>query len=112
MTKTRLELVTRALEKQGIPGAGQTPEAEDIALVDKVVDPVMSDLATRDIYVWGNPDTLDEDAFEHLADLLSNAISRDYGNQPDEQRRLMAESRLRQLNLIFLSGQPQQTEYY
>jgi hypothetical protein len=72
----------------------------------------MSDLATRDIYQWGDPDQIDDDAFEHLADVLAIANARDFGKEPDEQSRMLAESRLRQLNLTFLSGQPQTTEYY
>lgn len=93
-------------------GAGQTAAAEDTAVIDEAIEPVMSDLATRDIYAWGDPDEYDEDAFEHLAVLLANAKSRPYGIPPNEEVRLLAESRLRQLNLYVLSGQPQATEYY
>ncbi len=112
MTKTREDLVTRALSKLGAIGAGQTPSAEDAAVVDGVVEPVMDDLASRGIYSWGDPDELDDDAFEHLAQVLSVAVARDFGLPSDEMARLAAESRLRQLNPTVLSGQPQTTEYY
>lgn len=112
MTKTRTELVNRALKELGVVGAGQTASAEDFDEIDKAVEPVMSDLATRDIWVWGDPDEYDDDAFDHLAVLLANARARGFGVQPDEQKRLLAEARLRGLKPTILSGQPQQIEYF
>lgn len=110
--KSRQQLISRALEELGVVGAGQTASAEDTATIDEAIEPVMSDLATRNIYAWGDPDEYDEDAFEHLAVLLANAKSRPYGLVPSEETRLLAERRLRQLNLYVLSGQPQVVDYY
>jgi hypothetical protein len=112
MTKTRNELVIRALKELGVVGSGQTAEAEDFDEIDKAVEPVMSDLATRDIWVWGDPDQYDDDAFDHLAVLLANARARAFGAQPDEQKRLMAELRLRGLKPTILSGRTQEIEYF
>src|ERR1044071_7428246 len=97
MSKTRDQLIERALNKLGAIGAGQSPSAEDAALLAASVDPVMSDLASRGIYSWGDPDNLDDDAFEHLAEVLAVAVARDFGKEADETKRLMAESRLRQI---------------
>jgi hypothetical protein len=110
--KTREELVNRALEELGVVGAGQTAAAEDYAVVDDAVEPVMSDLATRDVWVWGDPDEYDEDAFEHLAVLLANAKARPFGKEPSEEIRIMAERRLRQLAPYVLSGQAQIVDYF
>lgn len=112
MTKTRQDLVTRALHKLGVISSGQAAAAEDYTLVDGSVDPVLSDLATRNVYQWGDPDQLDEDAFEHLAGLVALANAKDFGKDPDENERQLLESRLRQLKLTFLSGQPQRAEYF
>lgn len=112
MTRTREQLVARALNRLGVVGSGQAPQAEDAKVVNDAVEPVLADLATRDIWQWGDPDALDDDAFEHLAKLLANAVARNFGAQEDEQQRMLAESRLRELKPIFLSGQPQQTEYF
>lgn len=112
MTKSREQFVNRALRKLGALGTGQAADPEDYSAVDGTVESVMSDLATRDIFQWGDPDQIDEDAFEHLADCLAQTNARDFGLEPDEKVRLLAESRLRQLNLTFLSGQPQTTVYY
>lgn len=110
--KSREQLVNRALRKLGVLAAGQAAEAEDYSAVDDTVESVMSDLASRNIWQWGDPDQIDEDAFEHLADLLANSNAKDFGAQPDETARLLAESRLRQLSQTFLSGQPQAVEYF
>lgn len=110
--KSKQELIARALAKLGVPGAGQTASAEDTALVDAVVEPTMSDLATRDIWVWGNPDEYDEDAFEHLAGILANAVAEDFGKAFDPGKQEYLEGRLRGLKQTMLSGQSQRVEYY
>ncbi len=112
MPKTRHDLVNRALAELGVVGAGQTASAEDFDEIDKAVAPVMSDLATRDIWVWGDPDAYDDDAFDHLAVLLANARARAFGALPDEQKRLLAEQRLRGLKPTILSGRTQEIEYF
>lgn len=112
MTKTRQDLVNRALRMLGALPTGQAAAPEDYQTVNGTLESVMSDLATRDIWQWGDPDQIDEDAFEHLAGIMKQANARDFGLEPEEQVRLLLESRLRQLNLTFLSGQPQTTEYF
>lgn len=112
MTKTREDLVARALHKLGAIGAGQPPAPEDALVVDNEIGPVMADLLTRGVYNWGDPDQIDDDAFVHLADILANSVARDFGREQDETVRLQAERRLRQLNVPVLSGQPQQVEYF
>ncbi len=112
MTKTRQELIARALHKLGAIGAGQSPSAEDAALVDNEIEPVMADWLARGIYAWGDPAQVEDDAFVHLADILANSVARDFGKPQDETLRMMAESRLRQLEMVVLSGQPQKVEYF
>lgn len=112
MTKTRDDLVNRALRKLGALPTGQAADPEDFQAVDGTVESVMSDLATRNVWQWGDPDQIDDDAFEHLAELLAIANAEDFGAAADEQKRLLMEHRLRQLNVPYLSGQPQSVEYY
>lgn len=110
--KSREDLVNRALRKLGALPAGQSAEPEDYQAVNGTVESVLSDLASRDIWQWGDPDQIDEDAFEHLAGLLAQANAMDFGVAEDEQKKQLLESRLRQLSLTFLSGEPQRVEYY
>lgn len=109
---SREQLVFLALEELGVPGAGQTPSAEDAATVNNKLNSVMDDLAERGIWTWGDPDQIADAAAIHIAVCLAQASSRSFGQPKDENARLLAESRLRQLNILTLSGQPQQTEYF
>ncbi len=112
MTKTREDLIARALHKLGAVSAGQAPAAEDAQLLDDEIEPVMADLMARGVYAWGDPEVIEDDAFVHLADILANSVARDFGKPQDDAMRLAAERRLRQLEAVVLSGQPQVTEYF
>ena len=112
MTKTREELVERALRKLGALPAGQSAAPEDASLVDDEIDPLMQDLSQRGIYQWGDPDEIDDAAFIHLADILANSVARVFGVQQDEGLRISAENRLRLLDTQMLSGQPLKVDYY
>lgn len=112
MTKTRAELVTEALKELGAVGAGQAPAAEDQQTIDQVVEPVLADLAQRNIYSFGDINSIEDEAFLHLAKILANEKARSFGQEPDEGKRLLSEKRLRELQPVVLSGQPQQVDYY
>lgn len=109
---SREQLVNRSLRKLGVIGAGQAASAEDFAVVNEVVQPIMDDLGTRSIYFWGDPDQIDDASSEHLAEILANSCAKDFGKAPDENVRLLAERRLRELNVQMLSGQNQTTDYF
>lgn len=110
--KSREQLVTRALQKLKVLAAGQTPSAEDAKVVDDDLEPVLSDLSTRNIYPFGDPDQIEENAFVHLADILANSVAADFGLDQNDAVRLAAESRLRELTAQTLSGQRLQSEYF
>lgn len=110
--KTREELVNRALQKLKVLAAGQTPAAEDYAVVDNDLEPVLSDLSAREIYPFGDPDNIEDEAFVHLADILANSVAADFGREPSETVRIMAENRLRVLNREILSGQTLKVDYF
>lgn len=110
--KTRQELVLRALQELGVVGAGRSASAEDAKLVDNEVDPMFDNLALREVWQWGDPDQIDDSAFTNLAKWLANSVARPFGAAPDENVRLLAEQNLRELKPVFLSGQPQRTEYF
>jgi len=112
MSKTREDLVNRALRKLGVLAAGQAPSAEDYAVVDDEVIPVLSDLSKRGVYPLGDPDEIEDDAFIYLADILANSVAADFGKQQDEAVRMGAERRLRELMAETLSYQPQQVEFF
>lgn len=110
--QSRQALVKRALQKLKVLAAGQTPSAEDAELVDDEIVPVLSDLSKRGIYPFGDPDQIEDDAFVHLAGILANSVAGDFGRDSDENVRLMAEARLRELYAETLSGQPLKVDYF
>jgi hypothetical protein len=112
MAYSREKLVLLALEELGVPGAGQTPSAEDKKTIDDKLNSVMDDLAERNIYTWGDPDQTPDAAAIHLAVVMAQASARSFGVPKDEAVRLLAEARLRELKPAILSGQPQQAEYF
>lgn len=112
MTTTREQLVQRALREVGAAPAGQASAPEDYQAMDGEVESLMADLAQRNVWVWGDPDQIDDAAAIHLAKLLGNSAARQFGLQSDEAVRLYSEARLRDLRAVTLSGQPQQTDYF
>lgn len=110
--KTREDLVKRALQKLHVLAAGQAASAEDNQLVDDALGPVLSSLSSRNIYPYGDPDQIEEDAFEHLADLLAYATAGDFGRTPDRAKRIEAETLLREISAETLSYQPAKAEYF
>lgn len=112
MSQTREALVNRALQNLGAKPAGLAAAAEDYKIADDALEPMLASLASRDVWQWGDPDVIDDDAFLILADLLANEVARDFGATRDENARLLGERRLRELAPHVLSGQPQQVEYF
>jgi predicted alpha-1,6-mannanase (GH76 family) len=112
MTYSRQQLIALALRRLGIPGAGQTAEAEDVAVIEETIDAVMADLGDRGIYSWGDSDEFDDSAVMHLAAILADAAAPSFDQPQDETVRLLAEKRLRALTVTSLSGQRQTTEYF
>jgi hypothetical protein len=110
--KTREDLIRRALDKLGVIGAGQNPAQEDVKLLDGAIVPMLSDLAARSVYGFGDPDQIEDAPFEHLATLLANATARDFGKAEDETTRQMAEARLRAIRDPMLTYQTQTVDYF
>lgn len=94
MAKTRANLAQRALEKLLVVGAANPAESEDIQAVDGVIDAVIADLDARDIFTIPDLTDIDIAAFEWVADCLAVMVASDFGQQPDEAKRMKAESML------------------
>lgn len=110
--KTRQDLVIRALQKLKVLAAGQAPSAEDAKVVDDEIVPVLSELARRNIYPFGDPDQIEEEAFVHLADILANSVAADFGAEQSDAVRRAAENRLREVFSEAISYQPLKVDYF
>lgn len=111
---SREQLVLGALQELGVVGSGQTPEAEDAKAVDDRINSVMADLAKRNVWVWGDPDQIDDAAYNHLVMIMANTtgISRQFGVAADDAARVYAEDRLKELRMVQDAGDPIRAEYF
>jgi hypothetical protein len=112
MTKSREELVNRALAKLKVVAAGQQASAEDYQVANDMVETTLAELSARSIYAYGDPDKIEDECFEHLATILAQDCAADFGVAEDAGLRLRAESRLREIGAETLSYQPLQGQYF
>lgn len=71
MSKTRLEVVNQAAKRLGILATGQSLPADDYDAIDNLWEPLCEELAARQVYVVGDVESVDDNAFLKLADLLA-----------------------------------------
>lgn len=109
---SREKLVRRALRELGIPGAGQEPAPEDYEVVDDDVEPVFADLAKRQVWPYGDPDVIADEALVHLAIILANSVAAQFGQPSDDGRRVYAETRLKELKSNVDAGDPIKALYF
>lgn len=112
ITKTRAELVVRALRKLLVVGSGQSPEDEDVALVDGVVDSTLADLASRGVVYVANEDEIDVAVFEWIADCLSDNVAADFGKARNPAMVEYAEGRLRVITSTRPTYEVLKSEYF
>jgi hypothetical protein len=99
MPQSRTDLILRALEENGVPGAGQSPSAEDMAVVRNRIDVLFKELAARDVFPadeYGDDDIPDA-AFEPLALILASRTARPFGGARDVGVERLAEKALRRV---------------
>lgn len=76
--KTRQELIRRAIDMLA-PAAGQAPSAEDVELVDGLLEPMLAMLPARGISEQINPDEVPDEIYLPLAILLADVATTDFG---------------------------------
>ena len=112
ITKTRAELVTRALRKLLVVGSGQSPEDEDTELVDEVVDAVLADLAARSVFYVANEGAIDVAGFEWIADCLADAVAPDFGKSRNPAMVEYAEAKLKAIKATSPTREVLAVDYY
>lgn len=80
---TRVELVHKALKNLGVLPQGQNPSAEEFNQVDALVEPMIEDLAGRDICTIGSTSIIDDKYFLALANVLAGHAQSEFGMQND-----------------------------
>lgn len=92
LSKTRAELVQTALEEIKVLAAGQSPSVEDSDKVERALEPLLAELAVREIIYIADSDAIPLAVFNPLARRLGAEIAGAFGAQgpaiEDEEWRL------------------------
>lgn len=112
MSKTREQLINRVLKEVGAIGEGETGSASDVAAVEDDLDPVLKQLAVREVYPVPEYDLIDDEAFVPLAVLIAASVGRVFGETPSSERILLAESQLRELWNPTVGQDPMEPNYF
>ena len=117
MSKTRDELVLRALERLSVVGENRPAYPNETAIVDRGVDPLLRELLKREIIYVPDANDIDDAVFESIAVLLAHAVRGFFGvatlpldadgSSPVD----WAEDKLREIGYGRYSGAVQQGEY-
>ncbi|UQS95224.1 adaptor protein [Pseudanabaena phage Pam5] len=101
--KTQAQLFTRALNKIGAVGSGQTASSEDVAIASGALAPLLAELATLEVcYIVISDDTaaeeIPDELFQGLATLLAMDIAAEFGQPaPTDEARQNAMNVLRRI---------------
>lgn len=94
MAKTETDLIRRTLQLLQKIGTGQEPAAEDVALIQPLIEPKVADLSARNVIFIDDTDDIEPATFEWLAILMTQVVAADYGTVIDPNAIKYAESRL------------------
>lgn len=83
MTKTREDLVKKALKNLGVLPQGQTAGVEEYNQVNDLIDSMIEDLVGRDIVFIEDVDAIEDKFFLSLAHVLAGFSLSEFGMQND-----------------------------
>jgi hypothetical protein len=84
MSKTRTDLVHRALKNLGVLPQGQNPSAEEYNSVDALVEPMVEELLGRDIVFLESTEVFEDRFFLALGHVLAGQAAAEFGMQNDQ----------------------------
>lgn len=112
ITKTREDLIARALTELGKLVSGQNVEEDDEQTVDNLVDPLLRQLSIDGVVYVGDADAIDPEYFLPLARLLANEAGPSFGIPKNEDAKLLDERSLRRLTSGRPTYQPLVVDYF
>lgn len=81
--QTRTDLVHKALKNLGVLPQGQSPSAEEYNQVNALVEPMIEDLAGRDIVTLTSTALFEDKYFLSLGHVLAGHAQSEFGMQRD-----------------------------
>lgn len=112
ISKTRDQLIQRALKSLAVIEPGEAPSTEDYTTVNDMIDPFLAQLALDQIVYIGDPEAIELEYFEPLARLLANACGPDFGSPINEEAKQRDEMILRRLTASRPTYQPLKVDYF
>lgn len=109
LSKTRADLVARALELNGLVAPY---EAENADATDSKVDTLFATLSARNIYTVGDDEEIDLQAFEPLAAVLADLVAPRFGRARDPVTVGLAERTLIQIGVSQPTYEPLVVNYF
>lgn len=110
--KTRTQLIAEALSDIGVIEPGEAPSAEDYAVADGKIDPLLAQLATDQIAYISDPEEIELQYFLPLASLLGNVCGPRFGSPINVEAKKADEQTLRRLTSTRPTYQAQIGEYF
>jgi hypothetical protein len=112
ITKTRTQLIHRALAAIGALEPGESPSTEDYNTMDNLVDPLIEMLAADEIIYVIDSEEIPVEFFIPLANLLGNLAGPDFGSPVNDDAKARDEAFLKRINSTRPTYAAQQGNYY
>jgi hypothetical protein len=112
MTKTRIELTNRVGSKLMVKAAGQSLTAEDLDVIDEIVDPVLADLSARGIVSVQDVDAIELDVFEWIAEIIADFCATDFGQERNPQKVEYCEDKLHAIAMAAPTYEELRPDYF
>jgi len=110
--KTRADLIASTLKLLNAIAAGQTPEPEDVAEVDAILDGKLDELNDREIIYLSDYDEIDDKFIDPLAIILANTVAPAFGQPRNPDSVATAERTLHAMKANSYVGQALQVDYF
>lgn len=111
-TKTRADLIARALATLVNLPSGQTPSSEDSSTVDEHIDSVLATLSSKGVVTINDPDEIEVEVFGPLAKWLIEDCASEFGGVADPKAMLLAEAEIRKVVYGRPTREPLSVDYY
>lgn len=111
--QTRQDLIVATLKLLNAIAAGQSPEAEDVNEIDKLIDGKLAELSIRDIAFFPDRKRFDDFYIDPLSIILANAAAPSFGQPRNLESVAVAEATLQAFKpSTYVSGSTMDTTYY
>lgn len=111
--KTRNDLIVATLKLLNAIASGQTPEAEDVAEIEGLIEGKLDELEYREILQLGDRQEFDDVVVDPLAIILANTAAPSFGQPRNPDSQMTAERTLRSLRPnTHVDGSTLYTDYF